>query len=314
MSLITKLLLAIYFLYIMAAEGGGNIIWFTYTGTDGEVIDDEATHVIVDKNCTVVRAYAFRNHPSIVEVICHENVEKIEQEAFLWCPSLRRVVMRGVKVVEGSAFHCCEALTDVECDKLEIIKEYALSWCTSLKSINLPSARIVERTAICRCYALKDVKFGSKLERIDVEAFWLCSSLERIAIPLKDGLFNHDDIFQGCDDLLQVDLIEGKLHKIIAALHLEEWRNDMNQEVDSINQILLSASAGRYVDGYDEEGDPGEKARALRRWIRSVIQRLIHYKAEHRKLLKEATTLLELALWKANLADNNGGKGEREGV
>mmetsp|Transcript_21687 Transcript_21687/g.34017 ORF Transcript_21687/g.34017 Transcript_21687/m.34017 type:complete len:82 (+) Transcript_21687:1-246(+) len=46
--------------------------------------------------------------------------------------------------------------------------------------------------------------------------------------------------------------------------------------------------------------------------MESVIRRLNHYKTEHHQILKEATTLLELALWKANLDDNEGG--EREGV
>ena len=36
-------------------------------------------------------------------------------------------------------------------------------------------------------------------------------------------------------------------------------------------------------------------------WIQSVISKINHYKAEHRALLKEATALLELALWKAKL-------------
>jgi hypothetical protein len=42
----------------------------------------------------------------------------------------------------------------------------------------------------------------------------------------------------------------------------------------------------------------------IRQWIRSVLRRIEHYKSEHNKLLREATTLLELALWKAML-DNN---------
>ena len=46
--------------------------------------------------------------------------------------------------------------------------------------------------------------------------------------------------------------------------------------------------------------------------MESAIQQLNHYKTEHYKILKDATTLLELALWKANLDDNQGG--EREGV
>ena len=36
-------------------------------------------------------------------------------------------------------------------------------------------------------------------------------------------------------------------------------------------------------------------------WIRSVIDKMNHYKAEHQRLLNEATTLLEMAMWKANL-------------
>ena len=41
--------------------------------------------------------------------------------------------------------------------------------------------------------------------------------------------------------------------------------------------------------------------------MRSTTERLDHYKDEHHQLLKEATTLLELALWKAKLGDNEGG-------
>eukprot|EP00986_Skeletonema_menzelii_P017796 scaffold22110_cov46-Skeletonema_menzelii.AAC.1 len=48
--------------------------------------------------------------------------------------------------------------------------------------------------------------------------------------------------------------------------------------------------------------------------MRSGSRLLDHYKAEHQKVLKEATTLLELALWKANLDDSEGGVLEREGV
>ena len=47
--------------------------------------------------------------------------------------------------------------------------------------------------------------------------------------------------------------------------------------------------------------------------MRSVIHLLDHYKAEHCKLLKEATTLLELAMWKAKIG-KEGDVLEREGV
>ena len=71
----------------------------------------------------------------------------------------------------------------------------------------------------------------------------------------------------------------------------------MDEEIQRINQILPGT-------------DPDEKTDMIRQWIRSVISKIGHYKIEHRALLKEATTLLELALWKAKLhwgeeGDNN---------
>jgi len=117
-----------------------------------------------------------------------ENVEKIESHAFCGCLCLKRVIMPGVAIVERGAFHVCEALTDVECGKLEIIEARAFDSCKSLKSINLQSAMIVEEEAFCCCMALTDLKFGSMLERMGLGAFTNCTSLERITIPLKDGM------------------------------------------------------------------------------------------------------------------------------
>ena len=278
----------------MAAEGD-NIVRFTYTGADDEWIDGEATHITIAEDCTVVRARAFRNHRNIVEVICHENVEEIEYDAFYLCRSLKRVIMPGVKIIDDECeFEGCDALEDVECDKLEIIGWHAFSSCTSLRRINSPSARVVVAVAFAGCEALSDVKFGSKLEEIEEFAFWDCINLERITIPFKGGLIMEDAAFIWCNNLRQVDLIEGELHETIASLQLAEWKNEMNQEIDSINQILPNASAGYYIN--DDEKDPGEKALEIRRWIRSVLHKIIQYKDKHQRLLNEAATILELAL------------------
>eukprot|EP00577_Skeletonema_sp_RCC1716_P020745 CAMPEP_0113427974 /NCGR_PEP_ID=MMETSP0013_2-20120614/31613_1 /TAXON_ID=2843 ORGANISM="Skeletonema costatum, Strain 1716" /NCGR_SAMPLE_ID=MMETSP0013_2 /ASSEMBLY_ACC=CAM_ASM_000158 /LENGTH=299 /DNA_ID=CAMNT_0000316487 /DNA_START=82 /DNA_END=981 /DNA_ORIENTATION=+ /assembly_acc=CAM_ASM_000158 len=278
----------------MAADGD-HIRRYNYAGEDDEVPDD-VTHITVDKSVTVIPEDAFSRNRNIVEVIFDENVKGVEECAFYMCPSLRRVIMPGVEVVERSAFNCCEALTGVECGKLEIIRELAFSGCESLRSIDLPSAKIVGEDAFYDCPALTDAKFGRKLERIEGEAFADCPSLERITIPLKDGLITADDIFSGCENLKHVDLVQGEPLLTIAALQLEEWRNDMNEEIDSINQILPTVGAG---GGYNDvrEFDEGEKAQAIRTWIGSVIGKIIHYQAEQQRLLdEEVATTLQLAL------------------
>eukprot|EP00985_Skeletonema_marinoi_P013623 scaffold6789_cov206-Skeletonema_marinoi.AAC.7 len=275
----------------MAAEGD-RIRRFNYTGEDDEVPRD-ATHVTVDESVTVIPAWAFSRNPSIVEVIFDENVKGVEECAFAKCPSLRRVIMPGVEIVEQCAFTDCKALTHVECGKLEIIRGCAFHTCKSLGSINLPSAKVVEMGAFSDCFALADAKFGDKLESIKGVAFDNCPSLERITIPLKDDMITADDIFGFCGNLKHVDLVEGPVHETIAALQVEEWRNDMNEEIDSINRILPTVDAGFS----EEDDDVGGKVEAIRTWIRSVLGKIIHYKAEHQRLLDEqVTTVLELAL------------------
>ena len=62
----------------------------------------------------------------------------------------------------------------------------------------------------------------------------------------------------------------------------------MNQEINRIKEVLRNTPAD-------------EKTDAIRLWIRSVTDRMEHYKAEHNTLLKEDMTQLELAVWKAKL-------------
>ncbi len=281
--------------FFMEAEGN-NIRTYIYMGEEGEEIpipyDGTQIIVIVHEDVTVILANAFYGDSRIIEVICHDGVEKIEEEAFSECSSLRRVIMPGVEIVEWCAFYKCDALRDVECGKLKMIGEGAFDDCISLGSINLPSARIVKEGAFRECIALTDVKFSSKLGRIDFRAFANCCSLERITIPLRDGLIAGDnDVFMGCERLEHVDLVEGALHETIAALFLEDWRNVMNKRIDSINQILPNADAGEV-----ECDEPGEKARVIRRWIRSLLRKIIHYQAEHRRVVNEAGSTLYHAL------------------
>jgi len=274
----------------MAAEG--DAIEYLYTAEDPDVIvPRDAINVIVANSATVIWFAAFREHPKIATLFCPVGVETIEDGAFFQCRCLRRVIMLGVREIETAAFGGCEALTDIECGKLEIIGRKAFFECKSLRIIDLSAAKIVQWHAFQRCSALTDVKFGKELETIGYGAFNNCTSLQRITIPLKDNMITEDNTFQECENLKHVDLVEGQIHETIAALQLEEWRNDMNEEIDSINQILPTVDAGRWVY------DVGDKARAVRTWIRSVLGKIIHYQAEHQRLLdEEVATSLQLAL------------------
>eukprot|EP00984_Skeletonema_dohrnii_P002374 scaffold826_cov87-Skeletonema_dohrnii-CCMP3373.AAC.4 len=264
--------------------------YYMYTGG---VVPPDVTRVRIDKSVSVITVRAFRGHQNIREVVFHDGVKKVEEFAFYNCPSLRRVIMPGVKEVDQEAFDYCSALTNVECGKLEIIGVAAFGSCKSLRSINLPSAKIVMEGAFADCKALTKVTFGDKLELIRAGVFSGCTSLERITIPLKDGTITDDDVFQGCRNLKYVDLVEvAILHETIAALQMEEWKHEMNEEIVSINQILPTTPAGNV---YSQE-DVGGKGREVRLWIRSVLHKIVYYKAQHQSHLNEAATTLQLAL------------------
>eukprot|EP00984_Skeletonema_dohrnii_P034600 scaffold33601_cov155-Skeletonema_dohrnii-CCMP3373.AAC.2 len=267
----------------MAADG-----LYIYNGTG--VIPPGVTRVRIDESLSVIPARAFEGNFVIEELDCHDRVKTVERSLFYKCTSLRRVIMPGVEAIEQCAFYKCKALTDVECGKLERIGYHAFDSCNSLTSINLPSAKIVGVSAFYKCKALTNVIFGDKLERIEGLAFFCCTSLERITIPLKDDMIAENDVFQGCKNLKHVDLVEGAvLRDTIKAFLLEEWKNDMKDKLDVINQILSATPAG---DGFC---DAGEKAPTVQLWISSVLSTIVRYKAQHRSLLNEAATALQLA-------------------
>jgi len=69
-------------------------------------------------------------------------------------------------------------------------------------------------------------------------------------------------------------------NKVVSSLLLESWKDEMNQEISRINEVLPNTPAN-------------EKTNAIQGWIRSVIDRMEHYKVEHNTLLKEDMTQLE---------------------
>ena len=205
-----------------------------------------------------------------------------------------------MKIIEEFAF------TEVEFGKLETIERAVFSGCSSLRHLHIPSIRSIEENAFYNCISLTDVEFGKGLESIGRCAFDNCYSLRRIAIPLKlkDNMFTFDEYyeryttqFDRCDKLTTVDLIVGVIHKTIFYLSLQSWRNEMDEEINRINQVLPNTP-----DFTEKTKDGGDKGR-----IQSVLRQIERYKSEHHSLLKVATTILELALWKANLERESGG-------
>jgi hypothetical protein len=278
----------------MAEQVDGGYI-FVYVGGEQEV-PRNVTRVRIDRSVKIIPERAFHFRESLLSVETHDDLEKIEREAFLYCTSLRRIKLPGVRIVEQGAFCNCYDLSDVEFgDKLETIEWNAFGGCQSLQKIKMPSVRNIGHSAFSGCEQLTDLELPC-VDTIGGFAFFRCLRLRRVAIPLKNNIFLIDNIVQRrtqfyfCENLT-VDLLGGT-NKTISSFLLERWRNEMNQEINRINQVLPNTPA-------DEKSD------AIQGWIISVIDRMENYKAEHSILLKENMTQLELALWKVKLDEND---------
>eukprot|EP00984_Skeletonema_dohrnii_P012738 scaffold5202_cov133-Skeletonema_dohrnii-CCMP3373.AAC.3 len=273
---------------------------FIYTGGD-QVVPDDVRRVRIDKSVKIIPTGAFQGRQHLIDVEFHDGIEIVEEDAFNCCGSLRSIKLLGVKIIGHGAFYYCRGLTDVEFGyKLEMLDDLAFQHCTSLETIKMPSVRIIGYWAFGGCEQLTDLELPEGLETIEQSAFDCCNSLGRIAMPLKVDMIE-GNVFTNCPNLTTVGLVGG-IHRTIASLHLETWRNAMKDEMNriNINQVLPTI--------------PFQKTAQIQEWIRSVTRLLDHYKAKHKVLLKEATTLLELALWKASLYDNEGSVLEMEGV
>eukprot|EP00985_Skeletonema_marinoi_P000882 scaffold360_cov77-Skeletonema_marinoi.AAC.7 len=271
------------------AEEGDDI--FIYMGGEQEVPHD-VRRVVIDRSVKIIPAWAFARRGQLVSVKFHDGVERIEMNAFYGCDSLIRLKLLGVREVARDAFIYCTGLTDLVGNKLEIIRKHAFKACQSLQKTKMTSVRVIEDYGFLNCNHLTEVELPD-LERIEPNAFYGCSALWRIAIPLKDNMFPIDTTqerytqFDHCRNLTTVDLVGG-IHNIISSLLLQRWTDDMNSMIDRINQVLPNTPASG-------------KTAVIQYCIQTVLRRIEHYRIEHRSLLKEATTLLELALWKANL-------------
>jgi hypothetical protein len=266
---------------------GGDEVIFVYTGGEQQVPLD-VERVRIAENVDTILAFAFRDCELLIEVEGHDKIKKIEAYTFAGCSSLRRLSkMTGLIEIEEYAFADCFALSELEFERLEIIGVSAFGGCESFRSVNMPSVRKIGSYAFQDC-KITDAVFGRDLERIESHA-WLGSiALRHIVIPLTNDLFISNFAFNLCINLSRIDTLAGGIHETISSLHLEVWRNEMENEIDRINQTLPNTPSI-------------ERTQAIPEWITRVLGRMEHYTCEHQVLLKEAMTLLELALWKAKL-------------
>jgi len=218
---------------------------------------------------TQIDQFAFGVCKSLREVDFHEGLQKIGRGTFVRCFSLQNVTLpTTLTEIERGTFHACSDLKDVILKEgLQKIGLYAFRCCSSLRSINLPSTLIdIDQFAFAECTSLREVAVPEGIQKISSNAFNGCLELERLSFPS----------------------LTTRLNNIIRA-----GQTEIRNKIDSAR-----FGGGAWVLRNGELFIPRS---ALRDWeaIRQNLDRIDEVITYYE--IKEATTLFELALWKAKL-------------
>lgn len=107
----------------------------------------------------------------------------------------------GVTTLEGYAFYCCTALTDIDLSKIVEIETYALFGCSALAGdLNLPNLTSIGAHAFRKTnYAHVELR---NVTSIDNNAFFGCPSLNSIILENVKSLGS--SVFASCSALTAV--------------------------------------------------------------------------------------------------------------
>ena len=287
----------------------------------------------IPSTVTKIGYTAFHNCTSLVEVLLNDGLTVIGDSAFGGCSALESITIPStVLEISTAAFSGCIGLRELALsDGLKKISQSAFQCCSSLQSVNIPSTvDEIEHFAFRDCTNLRDIVLNYGMKRIKTGTFRGCTSLEHITIPstvIEIGStvteFG-DGVFWGCSSLREVVIYNEKIQiggkSFDRCTSLERFKfPGLWTRLNNVIQAGHRGIEAKIDDIPAVEWRDGElvipavhREMEIRLWRRlndvvevdkekmNKIKGLISYYE-----LKEATTLFELALWKARIDQAN---------
>ncbi len=156
------------------------------------------------KPVTAIGGAAFAANRKIVFVSIPDSVKSIGTAAFIACPNLCEVEIRGSATIGHGAFALCSRLRAAELGGAETVGLGAFFSCTALESVRFGTGlRLISLGAFSGCSALSSVCLPEGLETIGLGAFSGCETLESIYLPASTLAVGRG-AFSGCDALSAV--------------------------------------------------------------------------------------------------------------
>jgi len=274
--------------------------------------------ITLPSTVTEIGAHAFRNCNSLRELVLNEGLEMIGTQAFYGC-SLNSISIPSsdIEIGEGAFQYCTDLREIVLNEGLKKMGRCVLHDCSSLESITLPSTVTdIDQQAFDSCIGLREMVLNEGLEKIGHFVFYKCSSLQSITLPsslVEIGA----EAFRECINLREV-VCSGELPKVeyntfnhcpvlerITFPNLSSRLEDIIQagQVDIQEKVQQWCNQGETIE-WRRGGEmyiPVEVTRRRDSWkgmkqrVDQIITVIKYYE------MKEATTIFELALWKAKI-------------
>ncbi len=193
-----------------------------YIIIDGELMSakdnlglmDEATgSIIIPQSVTKIGKGAFSKLEGLRTIVIPGTVKIIDNDAFRGNTVLEKVVIQeGVEVIGQEAFRECTALKQIELPStITTLGDMAFCSCNSLTSINIPpNVSSIGGNLLHGCVSLESAIISEGVTYITNGMFVGCSKLKRIEIPSTVKQIGGGEVFKGCGNLTEIDLVNNE--------------------------------------------------------------------------------------------------------
>jgi len=246
----------------------------------------------------------------------HDGLEVIGVAAFKGCAFEHINIPSSVRAIEDSAFwNCSELTTAILNNGLEEIGSEAFSGCALEGIVIPPSVRVIKDAAFADCWWLTTAILNDGLEKIGYRAFYRCRALEGIVIPPSVREID-ETAFLDCSNLLTVRFCD-EIEEFVSGESMRHWWNNGVHEKCLSTYCLLvrfniperlgRVRATQWQDSIHRifERIPAISSEWLNTHFCSIDSKLSAYEAKLSAY--EGSTMLELAIWKSEIAEQTDG-------
>ena len=263
----------------------------------------------VPSSVKVIDEMAFINCVNLKQVELSKGLELIANHAFSSCASIKHIhIPSTVRLIGEVAFVNCTKLQHVELSEgLEDVGVEAFLGCISLHHINMPSTvKVIRERTFRGCVVLVDIELEEGLEQIMECAFESCMTLEQIKVP-KSVKHIHPQSFLHCMSLKEVKFCDDIEH-LVREASMQSWWNRGTSEIalttypllvecGILERFSLLKSTKWRNRIYDMlERIPAIESQSLKQYVHFIDSKLSSYESA-----KDIASVLELAIWKANM-------------